>query len=158
MTLLSLLRPLLLILLLLLPLLVAHGVVATTRFVDAVNGHDDPSCLSNSNLACQTLGYALNNETSTGLDVQIRPGEYVLSDEIKVEDAVSLSIRSDSARAGEVVVRCPRPSERGFNNLAIIRGHNVTVAGITVEGCGPHPTGIYMQDVKDGLVKDCTFR
>ena len=88
----------------------------------------------------------------------MRPGEYVLSNEVTVEDAVYLSIRADPARPGEVVVRCAEPLESGYNNLAIYRGHNITVAGITVKDCGPWPAGIFMRDVKDGLVKDCIFK
>ena len=155
------LRPGLLLLQLLLSCTVpAADAALTVRYVDMSSGRDGPECLANASLPCQSLHYALANQNISGLDVRVRPGGYVYNPdgEIVLVDPVNLTIRADPDMPGKVVFRCSGYKEREFNNLAIFRGSNITITGITVEQCGSFPAGIFMDRSEDVLIKNCIFR
>ena len=138
----------------------AADAALTVRYVDMSSGRDGPECLANASLPCQSLDYALANQSISGLDVRVRPGEYVYNPDrnTTVNDAMDLTIRADPDRPRSVKFRCSEPRQSEYNNLAIFRGSNITISGITVEECGSFSAGIYVEGSEDVLIRNCTFR
>ena len=148
-------------------LLSSHAPTAVAQlriqYLDGDDGVDTRDCLTNSSIACKTLHYALDQPTITNLELRVRPGRYYYSNFdnqlLELIEPKNFILRGDPDDQGKVVFQCRnRIDNATYNNMAIIKGSNVTIEGITVENCGSTPAGIYALYGENLLVTNCTFR
>ena len=138
-------------------------------YVDVENGCDEPQCCSDAR-PCKNIYHALNvalnpNDVSN-LELRVKPGTYNWSkadiESLMLNNTTNFTLKSELGNSleGEVVFRCRNYTNASgeYNNLAIIGGSNITIDGITVEGCGPLSSGIFVDSAEDITIVNCTFR
>ena len=143
--------------------------------VDAVNGSDSAACLGGSQ-PCRTLNYALSQgasncsneigETSTvvsfnSLEVYLAPGRHRLASRVRFCDSSYVHVYGDTGPE-ETTLMCAEdfPNRQFpcvFDNLDFLRSHYIWLSGITVSRCGPVAAGVFMRNVSDVIIHNCTF-
>ena len=141
--------------------------------VDAVEGNDSAFCLNGSQ-PCRTLNYALSQrvsscpnergETSTvvsahSLEVYLAPGRHRLTSRLRFCDSSYIHIYGGPQ---ETALLCAEdfPNRQFpcvFDNLDFLRSDHIWLSGITVTHCGPVAVGVFMRNVSDVIVQNCTF-
>ena len=140
--------------------------------VDAVEGNDTAACLNGSQ-PCRTLNYAvsqmepapgdcLNQEvTFHSLEVYLAPGRHRLTSRVRFCNSSYIHIYGDSGPE-ETALLCAEdfPNRQFpcvFDNLHFFRSSHIWLSGITITHCGPVAVGVFMRNVSNVIVQNCTL-
>ena len=140
--------------------------------VDAVEGNDATACLNGSQ-PCRTLNYAvsqmepapgdcLNQEvTFHSLEVYLAPGRHRLTSRVHFRNSSYIHIYGDSGPE-ETALLCAEdfPNRQFpcvFDNLDFFGSSHIWLSGITITHCGPVAVGVFMRNVSDVIVQNCTL-
>ena len=140
--------------------------------VDAVGGNDTAACLNGSQ-PCRTLNYAVSEMgpalddclnqgvTIHSLEVYLSPGRHRLTSRVRFCNSSYIHIYGDSGPE-ETALLCAEdfPNRQFpcvFDNLDFFRSSHIWLSGITITHCGPVAVGVFMQNVSNVIVQNCTF-
>ena len=139
--------------------------------VDAVEGNDTEACLNGSQ-PCRTLNYAVSqgppaercgNRTVTfhSLEVYLAPGRHRLTSFLSFCNSSYIHIYGDSGPE-ETALLCAEDYPNRlfpcvFDNLAFFHSSHIWLSGITITHCGPVAVGVFMRNVSNVIVQNCTL-
>ena len=143
--------------------------------VDAVEGNDTAACLNGSQ-PCRTLNYAVSqmgpapndcpnqgrySVTVHSLEVYLAPGRHRLTSRVRFCNSSYIHIYGDSGPE-ETALLCAEdfPNRQFpcvFDNLDFFRSSHIWLSGITITHCGPVAVGVFMRNVSNVIVQNCTL-
>ena len=140
--------------------------------VNAVEGNDTAACLNRSQ-PCRTLNYAVSQMgpalgdclnqgvTIHSLEVYLAPGRHRLTSPVLFCNSSFIHIYGDSGPE-ETALLCAEdfPNRQFpcvFDNLVIFRSSHIWLSGITITHCGPVVSGVFMSNVSNVIVQNCTL-
>ena len=141
--------------------------------VDAAKGSDTAGCLNGSE-PCRTLNYAVcqgadncpdergdTHVTFHSLEVYLAPGKHKLTSRVRFSSSSYIHIYGDQGPE-ETALLCAEdfPNRQFpcvFDNLDFLHSHYIWLSGITITHCGPVAAGVFMRNVSNVTVQNCTF-
>ena len=135
--------------------------------VDLVNGSNDAACLNGSH-PCRTLNYALcqgaadcpNVVSFDNLEVYLAPGRHRLTSLTLFRDSSFIHIYGDSSQETALLCAQDFPNRKFpcvLDNLGFVSSDHIWLSGITITHCGPVAVGLFMRNVSDAIIQNCTF-